>query len=369
MSKLSQLKSSARHDSGSAIAVSSLDENGERWISRVFLVFLLSLFASALWLLFVEPEHFEQPLAAPGVSPLETLIIHEPIQPLPLQVDLDSRKVTLGQRLFYEPRLSGDGTIACANCHDLSRGGADGKVVATGIGGALGKVNTISVFNTAYQLAWFWDGRASTLEEQIDGPVLNPGEMGSNWEDVVDKLKQEQEYVTIFTNIYHDGITIDNIKNAIIAFEKSLVTPNSPFDKFLRGDPLAINEDEKKGYQLFKDYGCIACHQGMNVGGNMFQIFGVAKDYFEKRGNITQADQGRFNVTGLVADKHYFRVPSLRNVALTAPYFHDGSRVTLEQAVYAMAEYQLGRTITPDDIKLIVRFLHTLTGEYTPQGD
>jgi cytochrome c peroxidase len=344
------------------------DERGERRAFYLFLLFLLLLFAIATWLFFGDHDPAATTPAEVALESNETAIIHEPIQPLPLQVELDPHKVALGQLLFFDPRLSRDNSVACAACHDLSRGGTDGKVVATGIGGAQGTVNTLSVFNSAYQLAWFWDGRATTLYDQIDGPIHNPKEMGAKWEELVLKLRQVKEYQQAFQQIYPEGITEHSIKDAIVAFEQSLITPNARFDRYLRGDHNAIDADEKLGYQLFKEYGCIACHQGMNIGGNMFQIFGVAKNYFESRGNITQADLGRFNVTGLEEDRHRFRVPSLRNVALTAPYFHDGSRATLEAAVRVMAEYQLGRTITDADVALIVRFLHTLTGEYYYQG-
>lgn len=344
-------------------------DQSERWAFYIFLLFLLVLIATAIWLMY--SDHSGADDDADGTAPLASSTnqaIHEPLQPLPLRVDLDPGKVTLGQLLFFDPRLSRDDSISCSTCHDLSRGGADGKSVATGIGGAQGEVNTLSVFNTAYQLAWFWDGRAATLEEQIDGPIHNPREMGSTWDLLVDKLKGITEYQSQFGTLYSDGVTVANIKDAIVNFEKSLITPNSRFDRYLRGDSSALSAEEKHGYQLFKEYGCIACHQGMNIGGNMFQIFGVAKNYFENRGNITKADMGRFNVTGREEDRHRFRVPSLRNVALTSPYFHDGSRATLDQAVRVMAEYQLGRTLSDEDVMLIVAFLQTLTGEYPFQG-
>ncbi len=348
---------------------SLVDERSERWAFFIFLVFLIVLFATAAWLVFGDhaaPEPLQPETASTST---ETIAIHEPIQPLPLRVALNPDKVTLGQMLFFDARLSRDNTIACVTCHDLSRGGADGKPVATGIGGAKGEINTLSVFNAAYHLAWFWDGRATTLTDQVDGPIHNPKEMGVTWNALVQKLKQVNEYQRRFNIFYENGITEENIKDAIVTFEKSLITPNARFDRYLRGETDAIDANEKHGYQLFKDYGCIACHQGMNIGGNMFQIFGVAKNYFENRSNITRADMGRFNVTGREEDRHMFRVPSLRNVALTAPYFHDGSRGSLEQAVQAMAEFQLGRTISDTDVALIVGFLNTLTGEYPYQGD
>lgn len=367
MSETDNSSSRARNYSGSTPPPTLVDERGERWAFFLFLLFLLILFATAAWLVFGDHTPRTQSVPEIDLPSTETAVIHEPIQPLPLYVEQDPRKVALGQLLFSDPRLSRDDTISCITCHDLRRGGADGKSVATGIGGGQGEVNTLSVFNAAYQIAWFWDGRATTLAEQVDGPIHNASEMGTSWDDLVTKLKRIKEYQRDFNTLYADGITEDNIKDAIVAFEKTLITPNSRFDRYLRGEGDAINKEEKRGYQLFKDYGCIACHQGMNIGGNMFQIFGVAKNYFENRGNITKADLGRFNVTGLEEDRHRFRVPSLRNVALTAPYFHDGSRATLDQAVRVMAEYQLGRTLSDEDVVLIVAFLNTLTGEYPAQ--
>lgn len=345
-----------------------VDERSERWAFFIFLLFLIVLFSTAAWLILGDHSSPEPAQTETAFISAELITIREPIQPLPLKVTLNPDKVLLGQMLFFDTRLSASDTIACANCHDLNQGGADGKPVATGVDGIQGTINTLSVFNASYHIAWFWDGRATTLADQIDGPIHNPTEMGITWDVLVKKLGQIPEYQTSFETLYDNGVSEENIKDAIISFEKSLITPNARFDRYLRGETDAIDANEKHGYQLFKDYGCVACHQGINVGGNMFQVFGVAKNYFENRGNITQADLGRFNVTGREEDKYRFRVPSLRNVVLTAPYFHDGSRETLDQAVHVMAEYQLGRTISDDDVAFIVSFLNTLTGEYPYQG-
>jgi cytochrome c peroxidase len=287
----------------------------------------------------------------------------EPIKPLPLKLTLDARKVELGKALFHDKRLSKDNSIACASCHDLAKGGADGKPTAVGIGGQVGPINTPTVLNSSFNFRQFWNGRAATLEEQAAGPVHNPGEMGSNWDEVLAKLRQDAVLVGKFTAVYKDGLKPANIQDAIATFESSLVTP-SRFDRFLRGELKAINENEARGYQLFKTYGCVACHQGVNVGGNMYQQFGVMDEYFKVRGKpITEADLGRYAVTKLDSDRHVFKVPSLRNVELTAPYFHDGATRTLEEAVDVMFRYQLGRTAPASDKNLIVQFLKTLTGE------
>ncbi len=291
----------------------------------------------------------------------------EPIKPIPTTPVVDTAKAELGQRLFEDPLLSRDGTVSCASCHDLEQGGDDGRRVSVGIDGALGALNAPTVFNVALNFKQFWDGRADTLEAQVDGPVQSPVEMGSLWPDVVAKLHRDETYPSQFAAIYTDGvISREKIKDAIAEFLRSLMTPNSRFDRWLAGDVDALNEQERSGYALFKSYGCISCHQGANVGGNMFQVFGVLNDYFVRRGNITEADRGRFNVTGNEADMHAFKVPSLRMAAHTAPYLHDGSAATLRDAVDAMFEFQLGRAAPDADKDAIVAFLSTLAGEQVP---
>jgi cytochrome c peroxidase len=234
-----------------------------------------------------------------------------------------------------------------------------------GINGAVGGINAPTVLNSGLSFKQFWDGRAETLEDQVNGPTHHPMEMGSDWDEIIDKLTRDPAYTSTFATLYRDGITAENIRNAIATFERSLVTANSPFDRFLRGDEHAIDSEQKEGYRLFKDYGCVSCHQGTNVGGNMFQVFGVMSDYFADRGNVGEADLGRFNVTGKETDRHRFKVPTLRNVASTAPYFHDGSAARLEDAVETMAEYQLGRRLSAREINLLVRFLESLSGTIT----
>ena len=273
-------------------------------------------------------------------------LINEPIQPLPQNINLNTEKVALGERLFHDPILSKDNSISCSTCHSLNKAGTDGLTFSKGIHRSIGDANTPTVFNSSFNFRQFWDGRAKTLAEQLDGPITNPKEMGSSWEKIVIKLKTNHKYVETFTKVYSDGITEKNIKNAIVTFEQSLITPNSRFDQYLRGNVNAITKIEKKGYQLFKQYGCISCHQGINVGGNMFQNFGI------------------FETPPSAFRNQKFKVPSLRNVALTAPYFHNGSADTLEDAVKTMAKYQLGRTLKTKDLNAIVNFLKTLTGKY-----
>lgn len=288
----------------------------------------------------------------------------EPISPIPRSLPLDERKVALGNRLFHDPGLSRDHSVACASCHVLSKGGADGQRNSAGIGGQRGDTNAPSVYNSGFNFRQFWNGRAASLEDQVDGPIHNPKEMDSSWPEIVAKLRSDPGYAAEFGALYRDGIQPANIKDAIATFERSLITPDSRFDKYLRGEHAALTPDEIRGYQLFKRYGCIACHQGVNVGGNLYERLGVMRDYFKDQGEVAPADLGRFAITKSPEDRYVFKVPGLRNVALTAPYFHDGSVATLERAVSIMGKYQLGITIPEAEVALIVKFLQTLTGEY-----
>ena len=287
----------------------------------------------------------------------------EPIKPIPVDMGTSPKKVALGRALFHDPRLSKDNTTACVSCHDLGSGGDDGRRVSVGVDGKLGTINAPTVFNVGLNFKQFWDGRASTLEQQIDGPVQSTVELGSLWPDVIEKLYVHESYPQRFGALYSDGITRRNVKDALAEYLKSLTTPNSRFDRWLAGDVNAINDLEKRGYALFKHYGCASCHQGANVGGNMFQVFGVLNEYFKTRGDISPADYGRYNVTGNPVDRHSFKVPSLRMAALTAPYLHDGSAATLRDAVDAMFEFQLGREAPDEDKRAIIAFIKSLEGE------
>jgi cytochrome c peroxidase len=284
--------------------------------------------------------------------------------PIPLTLSLDSRKVALGGQLFSDPRLSGDGSVSCAHCHNLDTGGVDRMPHSRGIGGKEGGINAPTVFNSGFNFRQFWDGRAETLEDQIDGPLQNPIEMASTWPQALAAIVEDPQYNAAFKAIYNDGVQPHNVKDAIATFERSLITPDSRFDRFLRGDQTALNEEEKAGYELFKQIGCTSCHQGINIGGNLYQKLGIMEDYFAVRGHITESDFGRFNVTKREQDRYYFKVPSLRNVALTPPYLHDGSLPTLEEVVQVMARFQLGQKLKAGDVARIVAFLRTLTGEY-----
>ncbi|MFI3123149.1 MAG: cytochrome-c peroxidase [Methylococcales bacterium] len=287
----------------------------------------------------------------------------EPITPLPNPSGLDSDKIALGFKLFKDPILSHDNSIACTDCHDLQHGGADHVKFSFGINHAVGRRNTPTVFNSGFNYRQFWDGRASTLEEQIDGPILNPLEMGSSWEEMLIKLNASKYYAEQFQRIYGSKkVTADNVRDAIATFERSLVMTNSRFDKWLKGDSNALSTREKEGYRLFKSYGCSSCHQGVNIGGNMFERIGVFRDYYEEKSENV-SDMGRFEITGLEDSRHEFKVPSLRNVTLTKPYFHDGSVETLHDAIDIMAIHQLGVKLSNSEIETIEDFLNSLVGE------
>jgi cytochrome c peroxidase len=228
----------------------------------------------------------------------------------------------------------------------------------------VGKINAPTIYNAAFNPDLTWSGKFETIEAFTQAVIQNATAMGIQWQVLIPKLQKISAYGTAFAQIYPDSVTIANVVDALATYQRSLYTPNSRFDQYLRGNQTALNPTEKTGYQLFKDYGCVSCHQGMNVGGNLYQKFGMMGDYFAKRGKIRPADLGRFNVTQNPADRFVFRVPSLRNVALTAPYFHDGSALNLTEAITVMANYQLGRPLSKEDTAAIAQFLQTLTGEH-----
>ncbi len=305
-------------------------------------------------------EYWE-PVAASAV-PAELRRLRTVLQPLPEHVDVDAAKASLGQRLFHDTVLSADNTLSCASCHDVAHGGVDGHRTSTGIRGQVGPINAPTVLNARYNVLQFWDGRAANLREQAAGPVANPAEMGSTWPAVVAALGRNPAYVTAFAASYHDGITADNARDAIATYEESLVTPGVA-DRFLRGDDTALDGDAREGARLFESVGCTSCHNGIGVGGGSFQRLGAVRDYFALRGGArTAADDGRFNVTHQASDRSVFKVPLLRNVAETGPWFHDGWARTLDDAVRTMDAVQLGRDLDATQVRQLVAFLRTLSG-------
>lgn len=296
------------------------------------------------------------------------------VEPLKATTGLNPNKVELGKILFHDTRLSGDLTLSCASCHDLNKGGTDQSQYATGINGQKGHINSPTVYNSSYAIKQFWDGRAKDLEAQANGPVNNPVEMGSNWTQVLERLQEDEDIVDRFKAVFKihraKEITSDMVMNSIAEFEKSLVTLGSPFDRYLEGDANAITAEEKQGYELFKKNNCTSCHNGPAVGGASFQKMGVVRDYFKDREAgvnglmklaVSPEDDGRYAVTKNEADKYKFKVPTLRNVELTYPYFHDGSVTSLKEAVKYMSYYQNDKKLSDKEADLIVAFLKTLT--------
>lgn len=292
--------------------------------------------------------------------------------PLPTkeELELDENLVNLGNKLFHDTKLSRDNTISCASCHDLAKGGTDQMQFSIGVAGGHGHINSPTVFNSVFNIKQFWDGRAEDLIAQAHGPVHNPLEMGSNWDEVVSKISSDPEYISLFETAFGSKeMTGDKIATAIAEFEKSLLTPDNKFDQYLKGNDYALNDKEKEGFELFKKYNCNNCHLGPAIGSNSFQKMGLTKDYFSDRAQglnglkqmpLAKEDLGRFNVTKVESDRHVFKVPTLRNIKKTYPYLHDGTVRSLARTVEIMGEYQVGKSIAKEDVNKIVLFLKTL---------
>jgi cytochrome c peroxidase len=304
------------------------------------------------------------PLAATAVALSSVRAGQEPITPIAAPRDLDPAVVTLGHKLFHDVRLSAGGDLACSSCHDLAHGGDDGRAQGIGADGRPLEFNAPTVFNVALNFRFNWRGNFRELETQNEAALVDPQLMAATWDELLPRLRAVPEYARGFRAAYGRPIRREDVLDALAAFQRSLATPGARFDRFLAGDLDALTAEERQGYELFKSYGCISCHQGRNVGGNLFQRFGVFADPFAGRGAGSKGDLGRFAITGVEADRHVFRVPSLRNVAATAPYLHDGSAATLDEAVAIMGRAQLGIELPPRDIDLIVHFLGSLSGEY-----
>lgn len=293
-------------------------------------------------------------LAATGVAFAKEII--DPIAPAK---EINLAQVELGKKLYFDPRLSKSGFISCNSCHNLSMGGTDNLKTSIGHNWQQGPINAPTVLNSSMNVAQFWDGRAADLKEQAGGPIANPGEMAFTHTLAIEVLESIPQYVIEFKLVFGtDSINIDLVTQAIAEFEKTLVTPNSRFDQWLLGNKETLSEEELAGYQLFKQSGCAACHNGPAVGGSSFQKMGVVEPYEAK-----SPAEGLSAVTGKDTDRFKFKVPTLRNVELTYPYFHDGEAETLTEAVDVMGRLQLGKKFTKDENAKIVAFLKTLTGD------
>lgn len=274
-----------------------------------------------------------------------------------------SAKYELGKLLYFEPRLSKSGLISCNTCHNVGLGGADFQETSTGHAWQKGPRNAPTVLNSVFNLAQFWDGRAKDLAEQAKGPIQASVEMNNTSEGVVATLKSMPEYVAMFRKAFpkqQDPVTFDNFALAVEVFEATLLTPDSRFDKFLKGDQKALNRTEREGLALFMDKSCADCHKGVNMGGHDYYPFGLAE---RPPKEITADDKGRFMVTQTASDEYVFKSPSLRNIDLTAPYFHSGKVWSLQEAVKVMGAAQLGITLSNEDAAKITAFLKTTTGK------
>lgn len=306
---------------------------------------------------------YPNPLAAEAFK-------NEPVRPIPDVVPTDSAKVALGKELYHDTRLSGDGTVSCASCHAIETAGVDNEQYSDGINGQLGGINAPTSYNAVFNFVQFWDGRAATLAAQAAGPPLNPVEMGSSsFEEIAARLAADTDFAKRFCAVYPEGLNEQTITDAIAEYEKTLITPDCDFDRYLKGDFQAMTERQIEGYALFKEYKCATCHAGINMGGLSYEMMGQRADYFKDRemnvaSGLTDADNGRWAQTGIERDRYRFKTPTLRNVALTWPYYHDGSVATLEEAVAMMSQYQVGHIMPESDVQKVKEFLDAQTGRY-----
>lgn len=285
------------------------------------------------------------------------------IMPIPAPPIMAPEKVSLGKRLYNEGLFSKNNSLSCNSCHIVKHGGVDNLPKYIGMNKVVGLYNTPTVLNASLNFRQFWNGRSKSLEDVIDDHLKDPTIFANTWENVIQKIKENPEILKALNDAYPQGISVDTIKDALVTYQNSLLTPDSAFDLFLKGNKSSLSEDAQKGYQLFKSYGCITCHQGPGVGGNLYQKLGIYSDYFATKTNITKADLGLYNLTGKEEDKYVFKVPSLRNVTLTGPYLHDGSAATLEEVIALMGIYQVGQPVQPFDIPYIIKFLQSLSGK------
>jgi cytochrome c peroxidase len=308
-----------------------------------------------------EPEPIG-PIAAEALAPAEP----EPIAPVPEPAPQDPAVIALGAALFESPLLSGDGQVACATCHLREHGYADDISRSRPRSRPAMATNTPSLLNVAALDVFNWNGRFTSLDDHLDALIVNPGVQATSWPEIASRLHASPELSARFDRVFADGVTMANARAAVLAFERSLASPDAPFDRWLSGDTGALSQAALRGYAVFKSYGCVSCHQGALVGGNLFARLGVMRPYPGSEPDASGAgdtgDRGRLDVTGLEQDRFVFRVPSLRNVASTPPYLHDGSLPSLEMVVGVMATYQLGRALDVAQIDDVVAFLASLTG-------
>ncbi len=284
------------------------------------------------------------------------------VHPIPQTIPFDAAKAAMGERLYFDTRFSKDNTVSCASCHAFEKGGTDNLQFSVGVGGLKGNVNAPTVFNAVFNMRQFWDGRARHLAEQAAGPPLNPVEMAcENWDEIIAKLEQDAALKKAFTALYPEGFSEATLCGAIAEFERRLITPGSRFDRYLAGEKNALSEKEIKGYTAFQTHRCTTCHAGPAMGGLSFEYADLKADYFAGR-EVTDGDQGLAAFSKNPKDAKRFKVPILRNIALTAPYLHDGSQPDLKETVRSMMKYQVGAVASEDELDALTAFLGTLTG-------
>lgn len=322
-------------------------------ISALVVVLLINV----VYFLSTSPSQLEHEFSY--VTQYQNQPVDGALQPLPKITYIHQGWLLLGKALFHSPLLSKDNTVSCASCHILPSGGVDNAPLSFGVNNKVGVRNTPTVFNAALNFRQFWDGRVMNLAEQVLGPVHNPVEMGSNFTDIINKLTKQPTFVKAFNELNSGGITEKNIVQALVVYQQSLLTYNSPIDLYLLGDKSALTAQQQRGLQKFKLFGCVTCHQGVNIGGNIYQ----------KIGRIDHApahlllDKGKYQASLEPDDLHVYKVPSLRNIMLTAPYFHNGQVATIQEAVQLMGQMQLGLSMSAQDIDDIVALLEGFTGE------
>jgi len=289
----------------------------------------------------------------------------EPVRPLPDSLPADLAKVNLGRILYHDPRLSADSTVSCATCHNPETAGVDNLDYSVGTDGLLGMYSTLTTYNAVFHPFFFWDGRASSLPQLSVLMLTDPVTMGNeSFVDVVQRLEADLDFKSLFTESYPEGYSAESISDALAQYHKVLITPDAPFDKYLQGDSDAIGPEAKKGYRLFKRLGCASCHNSVGIGGNSIEYMGLSNDFFSVRDSIRLPDLGRYRVTAKREDIHKFKVPGLRNIELTYPYFHNASAPDLKTAVEAMAFHQKNKQLNKRKVQQIISFLHTLTGTF-----
>ncbi|MDQ7015913.1 MAG: cytochrome c peroxidase [Gammaproteobacteria bacterium] len=306
-------------------------------------------------------------LLLPSLSGAEPKIRDEPIRPLPLSSAENPAKVDLGWQLFQDKRLSASGQVSCSSCHRLDYYGMEREAFSIGANEQFEGIKTPTVINSQFNFRQFWDGRVVTLAEQVEATIENQLELNNNWQQLLFRLRQDGVLRQQFEQIYEQGLDKNSVVDAIVTFERTLISSNSAFDRWLRGEESALSKKALQGYALFKSYGCISCHQGQNVGGNMFARMGAMGNYFiDRNDDMKRSDLGLFTLTDHEDDKHVFKVPSLRFAALNRYFFHDASVDSLQEAIQIMGKYQLGRKLPEKDIVLIEAFLKSLLGDLPP---